>query len=740
MAHVLADLLASLLVVAPLNPRASVAGGPRRPVLPCLESSINLVQPLPTCIMGAVTTKDSKSEFLTVTAAADLLGVSPQTLRRWDREGKLRATRRPGSNYRFYDRAALEAYRLGYLRAGAESDDIDAVFRKPANITENNRLREPQRGAYKAVREHFAHSSEPAMLVIPVGCGKTGVIATLPFGLARGRVLVIAPNLTIRQGITDALDIVSTSCFWAKARVLADFQDGPFTAVLDGPDANIHDCTESHFVVTNIQQLASTADRWLPQFPPNFFDLILIDEGHHSAAESWKKVLRRFPDAKVISLTATPFRTDRQPLPGEVIYRYSFTQAMMKGYIKRLTSINVAPSEVYFTYRGDERHHSFDEVMQLREETWFRRGVALSPECNRHIVESSIAHCNEMRARTGTQHQIIAAACSVDHARQVRSLYEECGYRAAAIHSDLPQEERDGIIANLRRGNLDVIVQVQVLGEGFDHPLLSVAAVFRPFRSLAPYIQFVGRAMRVVQQNEADHPDNTGFIISHVGLNNDEHWDDFRELDLDDQELVRRWLDTEDVVPDDNSTSDGRGEPRRFDQLGLVNTETISHFIRQEFLDPDDPRVIERLLDQQIQGGLRLRDLVTAEQLRETLQARREAEEVEPSPIPVTPQRRRRAARKRLAERTNSVVARVLRDADVSREGRNVSKVLNVRPPMANVQAVTQLLNRRINASVGIDSKSRNALTADEAEEALGRLDLLADELVEEIKTAMGKA
>ena len=57
-------------------------------------------------------------------------------------------------------------------------------------------------------------------------------------------------------------------------------------------------------------------------------------------------------------------------------------------------------------------------------------------------------------------------------------------------------------LASLRNGTLDCIIQVQMLGEGFDHPKLSVAAIFRPFRTLAPYIQFVGRIMRVVVQND----------------------------------------------------------------------------------------------------------------------------------------------------------------------------------------------------------------------------------------------
>ena len=54
-------------------------------------------------------------------------------------------------------------------------------------------------------------------------------------------------------------------------------------------------------------------------------------------------------------------------------------------------------------------------------------------------------------------------------------------------------DKQEQVLADLRSGKLDCIVQVQMLGEGFDHPPLSVAAIFRPFASLSPYIQFVGR-------------------------------------------------------------------------------------------------------------------------------------------------------------------------------------------------------------------------------------------------------
>ena len=300
------------------------------------------------------------------------------------------------------------------------------------------------------------------------------------------------------------MDITSPECFWAKTRVLPGLHRRARTSRCStAPTPTCTTASRASSWSPTSSSCRAQADRWLPQFPPNFFDMILVDEGHHAAAASWQKVFRRFPDAKVVSLTATPFRADEQPLEGELIYRYPFSRAMMNGFIKQIHSRYVAPEELSFTYAEETTRHTLDEVLELREEQWFRRGVALSPECNRHIAEASIQRCNRLRAETGIQHQIIAAACSVDHARQVRAIYEECGYRAAEIHSDMDEDDREAVLERLPPGQIDCIVQVQMLGEGFDHPRLSVAAIFRPFRSLAPYIQFVGRVMRVVIQNDA---------------------------------------------------------------------------------------------------------------------------------------------------------------------------------------------------------------------------------------------
>jgi DNA repair protein RadD len=675
------------------------------------------------------------SEFLSLAQAAEYVGVSRDTLRRWDAADKLKSVRRPGSGYRFYRRSDLEPYRLQYRRAELSAVQEDHLFQTmTADIEANAKVREPQQGAHRAVRSHFATSSEPVVLQIPVGCGKTGVIATLPFGIACGRTLVITPNLTIRSGVAEALDISNTKNFWRRTGALHDFASGPFRAVLDGIDANLHDCNESHFVVTNIHQLASSADRWLPQFPPNYFDMIIVDEGHHNVAQSWTKVFEKFPNAKVISLTATPFRGDGARPIGKVIYRYPFTRAMVKGYIKQIHSRNVAPSELYFTYGDDTRRHTLDEVMELREEAWFRRGVALAPECNRHIVDASLKYLQELRQRTGFNHQLIAVACSVDHARQVRSLYEERGVSAHEIYSEMDKDKQAKVIEELRRGRLDCIVQVQMLGEGFDHPPLSVAAIFRPFASLTPYIQFVGRVMRVVQEAKPDHPDNNAFIVSHVGLNTDAHWDDFRELDFDDQEMIKRWL-----IADDQDEGEGNGEPRRFDVGMLVDNEIIGSFINRSFLDPDDDRVLDEMLNHEIGGGLKLRDLIGKDVLRERLRVKQQDQAVDIRSLPVQPQNRRVQARKRLPQRTNSVVARVLKDLGLSPVGREVGRAVKSVAGRDNRAAVTSMMNASINEHLGIKAGRRKEPNADQNEDALAALDALGDQVRDTIRGGLGK-
>lgn len=604
-----------------------------------------------------------------------------------------------------------------------------------ANIQGNPNLRDPQTEGWHHTQAHFRNSSEHAILQIPVGCGKTGLMALLPFEIAQGRVLVITPNLEIRRGISHAFDITGPDCFWTSTRVLTDLRQGPYTAVLDGRDANIHDCENSHIVITNIQQLASRAERWLPAFSEDFFDLILVDEGHHNVARSWERVFERFPSAKVVSLTATPFRGDGRQIAGEVIYAYPFRTAMVRGYIKQITAVNVAPQEISFTYRGDSRRHTLDEVLQLRDEEWFSRGVALAPECNRSIVDASIQWLQHLR-QTGTFHQIIAVACSVDHARQIRSLYTERGLQAREIHSNMPTDQIEDVLQDLRRDRIDCIVQVRMLGEGFDHPHLSVAAIFQPFRSLSPYVQFIGRVMRVIHQNNPQHPDNGGIAVSHVGLNIDRHWDDFRRIDQEDQELIQGWLEAGDERP----PADEPGQRRRLTPDMVVQDEIISHFVEQAYLDPMDDAVIDDLLEEFRRRGLDPETLgLSRDNFRQRLIQARTRASMEPRELPVTPQRRRQEARRRLDERSRALANRVLTAIGASINGRNIALAYPELRSVNNYATVVQIVNRAVNERLDADGGTRREMSLERLEGALDQIDEIGDAVQTEINERLSR-
>ena len=608
---------------------------------------------------------------------------------------------------------------------GLSNQEISGFFRDAGVRIQGNRsLRTPQIGGHEAAVEFFAGDGHRAVERIPVGCGKSGLITLLPFGIAQGRVLVIAPNLTILSQLAEDLDFTSKDCFYRRTGALRDLSAGPFRAVL-GADANLGDADDAHIVVTNIHQLAQRVDRWLPHFAPDYFDLILVDEGHHNAAPTWQGVFDRFPDAKVVSLTATPFRADEQPVEGDVIYTFTFREAMQRGYIKDITASNLAPREIYFTYRGDNYHHTLDEVLRMREEDWYSRGLALARECNISIVDASIQWLHHYR-ESGFGHQIIAAACSVNHAREIRGLYEERGLSAQEIHSGMSADGRDEALRDLRNGALDVIVQVQLLGEGFDHPPLSVAAIFRPFRSLSPYIQFVGRVMRVNAERSPGHPDNRGVVVTHVGLNVDRHWADFKFLDAEDQEIVSEWLNAGEVQP---AASGGVGGRRPLRGPLDVTQEIIDRFISDPFLDPNDDTLIDNLLTVAREQGIDLVELgIGRDELHNLLMRQRHdlSEPQEPQRLPVQPQEHRRFLRRRLDEQVRSLAGRICDTLNQAPNGMRIA-ALGGTGASNNLAAVIVLMNRAVNEALDSESASRGELAIKAIEQVEPRLEELAD-------------
>jgi DNA repair protein RadD len=662
-------------------------------------------------------------DWMSLEETADYLGMGKTALYAMAREQRIPA-QKIGKKW-IFEKASLDKF----LRT---SRPIEAFFLDlDFKIEDNANLRDPQRDGYLRTAEFFRAGKNKAILQIPVGCGKTGLASLLPLGLAEGRVIVIAPNLTIKDGLYEAMDITNRQkCFWRKAAVLSpeEMMAGPLACTLDS--GNLSVATKSHLVITNVHQLATNVDKWLMQFPDNFFDMIIVDEAHHSAAASWQKVIDRFPKAKVVLLTATPFRSDRQELDGELVFRYPFRNATLKGYIKRLKASYVAPSTIELGFsdaRG--KTYTLEEVLKLKDEVWFSRGVALARLCNQHIVDSSLQKLEELR-QSGTQHQLIAVACSINHAREIRSLYQERGFNADVIHSKQSDDEQQAILARLRNGSLDCIIQVQMLGEGFDHPKLSVAAIFRPFRSLAPYIQFVGRIMRVVVQNDPGHPDNVGHIVTHLGMNLDARLKEFKQFENDDQAFWDKVIGgDEPEVP--QSVLDGTARLRAGDHV-VVHNEVVESLWEEDFTSVEDAQIVDDIRERLKLLGL---DPSKAEEMVRIAQQSPIRKGAAAEPFAVQPQREWEEGRRRLQEQAKRLASILLNHVDLTQAGTEmVYKYRTLRlTGKNNYVCALMMVNKEIEKRLG---KDRQSATTEEFRSVLDNLDDLLQALARRVRKA----
>lgn len=586
-------------------------------------------------------------------------------------------------------------------------------------IAENELLRAPQREAYAALAGLEANgesSTREVGIVLPVGCGKSGCVTLTPFAFRSTRALVVAPGVKIAQQLHDNFDPAHTSHFYTKCRVL-DGQPYPEPVEIRGTTTNRADLEEAHVVITNIQQLQGEQNRWLEALPSDFFDLIVFDEGHHNVAASWNALKEKFPAARIVNYSATPQRADGQLMAGEIIYSFPVARAIEAGYVKRLKAVVLNPRSLRYVRREDGREIEvdLDEVRRLgEEEADFRRSIVTSEETLATIVDASIRALQKRRAESGDHRlKIIASALNYEHCRQIVGAYRARGQRAGFVHSraDAPANQR--VLSKLENHELDVIVQVRKLGEGFDHPYLAVAAIFSVFSSLSPFVQFVGRIMRVIKQDAPGHPLNQGTVIFHAGANIARRWEDFQEYSEADKAYFDTLLPLEGLEFGDADeleiTPQGERPELSYEVRGQAGVE-----LEEIPLLRDDPEA---------QAALRtLRDKgYTREEVAEAYEAL--------EPVPVTKARRRQAMRAALDQRILLEAGRILRAQQLNPGGRDLDRQ---RLGRSNFVVVKAALDRRVNALVGRRSGERHEFTQPELEQVEAEFDNISASVVAE--------
>ena len=578
--------------------------------------------------------------------------------------------------------------------------------RRPA-VAGNPQIRTPQREAYTRLVAHFqsADADREVGIVLPVGCGKSGTITLTPFAALSRRTLVVAPGTNIAGQLAKDFDPTNPDMFYQKCRVL-DGTPYPEPVVIKGTTTNRADIEEADVVITNIQQLQGSENRWLQDLPADFFDLILFDEGHHSIAESWETLRIRFPAAKIVNFSATPLRADGQLMAGRILYSYEIYRAIQEGYVKRLKAVQLNPRTLRYVRRedGEEIEVSLDEVKRLGEsEADFRRSIVTSTETLNTIVDASIRELDRLRAESGEGRlKIIASALNFEHCRQIVEAYRARGRRADYVHSREVSAANERVFDRLKNHELDVIVQVRKLGEGFDHPYLAVAAVFSIFGNLSPFVQFVGRIMRVIVQNNPGHVLNQGVVVFHAGANVARQWLDFQQYSEADQAFFDQLLPLEGLDPADLA-QEREIIPAINDSIE-VRAQTG---IQMEELDliPQDEAAAIRLLQER---GLIPNDFDPARQ--------------ELRPVPTTRVAERQAKRASLDVRVKTEAARILAQRRINPGGRELDRQRQGRD---NLIVLKTSIDREITAAVGGGKKR-----ADYSRQDLDMIDDRFEELV----------
>jgi len=229
------------------------------------------------------------------------------------------------------------------------------------------------------------------------------------------------------------------------------------------------------------------------EMPPA--DLVVFDEAHlHVGTASSQRVIDAYPKAWFIGLSASPWRLDGRsfaPQYTDLVTIASPEELIQQGILVQPTYY--APSEPDLTgvatVGGDYEKSGLEVACD-------------KPQIVGSVVDSFLGLAKG---------QAILYAVSRKHSRDCAEALCKAGVNAVHLDGETPDRERDRIIAEFKAGRIDVICNVEVLTTGFDHPGLSCVIIARPTKSVALWMQMVGRAMR-------RHPGKThALVLDHAG-------------------------------------------------------------------------------------------------------------------------------------------------------------------------------------------------------------------------------
>lgn len=329
-------------------------------------------------------------------------------------------------------------------------------------------LRPYQQQAKDAIFSEWENGIKKTLLVLPTGCGKTIVFAKVAEECVKGgsRVLILAHRGELLDQAADKIGkSTGLGCATEKAE---------------------QTCLGSWFriVVGSVQSMMR--EKRLNQFPNDYFNTIIIDEAHHCISDSYQKVLRHFPDAEVLGVTATPDRGDMQNL-GTVFeslaYEYTLPKAIKEGYLSPIKAVTI-PLKIDMSAVG----------VQAGD---FKSGdiaTALDPYLE-SIAEEMEKYCSNKKT--------VVFLPLVKTSQKFRDILNNHGFKAAEVNGD--SKDRAEILEAFDKDQYNVLCNSMLLTEGWDCPSVDCIVVLRPTKVRSLYCQMVGRGTRLSPETNKDH-------------------------------------------------------------------------------------------------------------------------------------------------------------------------------------------------------------------------------------------
>ena len=367
-----------------------------------------------------------------------------------------------------------------------------------------------QNEALRELQEHFEEKSGCIGLVsMPTGSGKTGVISCLPYFLGMlgmspppepgaspyGKplhkfdkpVLVIAPDLAIANQLEETLTVSADAPgenFLLKRNIIPPHAVDYALPVGQKIEDTKHVCNAEFLrskdvIISNAQKFLK--DEWEEVLPEDIFKLVIVDEAHHHPSKTWRRIIQKFRNhAMVVFFTATPYRGDmRIVLPkeeGEIVYHLPLQTARQLRIIRLINWLDIATD--------------------CRTEREIPRLILGEVQCIQKMKD------RENPLPDGIPHMAIAITKNIAYAEEVADFWNnQLGNSGSAIayHSDVPPKKRKTMMEAIKANRVKLVVVVESLLEGFDHPPISIAAIMTRIVSPVKFAQFIGRAQRIVR-------------------------------------------------------------------------------------------------------------------------------------------------------------------------------------------------------------------------------------------------